>query len=293
VKVKQFFLIILVCLAGCQTAPKETGEAKPLVLVTIPPYAYLVNRIAQGQLKVRSIIPPATNLHIYEPSPREVAKMGTARLWIQIGEPFEKKIFKALHEKNPELESLPLWEHTRLLTSDDTELLSPCGSDSGHSHEGKDLHFWMSPKVMLSQAYLITKTLAKIFPEDSDLFHQNFQEVETDLEALNKDLENILEPFKGEALLLSHPSFGYFCKDYDMVQLSVECEGKDPRPRDIETLLKNAKKYHIRAVLTQAGFNNKGADMIAKKLGLTPHEVDPFAYSYITNMLKIASEVTE
>ena len=292
-KFKRFFIIFLLCVAGCQSAPPTPVKVKPLVLVTIPPYAYIVNKIAEGRIEVRSIIPPGTNLHIYEPTPRAVAKMGTAKLWIQIGEPFEKKIFQSLHEKNPQLKALPLWEHTRLLSEEDAQLLAPCDGQSGHSHEGKDLHFWMSPKVMLSQAYLITQTLSQIFPEYSDLFHQNYQVVETELESLDIDIENILAPFKGEALLLSHPSLGYFCKEYGLIQLAVECEGKDPRPRDIEALLKNAKKYHIRGVFTQTGFNNKGAEMIAQKLNLKIHEMDPFAYSYIGNMLKIASDISE
>lgn len=287
---KRIFLIFFLCLAGCQSAPPL--GTKPLVLVTIPPYAFLVNKISGGRLKARSIIPPATNLHIYEPTPREVAKMGKARLWIQIGEPFEKRINPALAEKNPNLKVLSLWEKTPLLSEMDATKLGPCGATS-HLHEGKDLHFWMSPKIFLSQARLITKTLADLFPENGDFFHQNFQELENELENLDGDLENMLAPFKRDALLVSHPSFGYFCNDYDLIQLAVECEGKDPRPRDIETLLANAKKYQIRAVFTQAGFNNKGTEMIAKRLGLKTHQVDPFAYNYINNMLKIAKIISE
>jgi zinc transport system substrate-binding protein len=49
-------------------------------------------------------------------------------------------------------------------------------------------------------------------------------------------------------VLVSHPAFGYFCKDYDLEQISIEVEGKEPRPKDVseEYLIKlKAVRYEL------------------------------------------------
>ena len=80
---------------------------------------------------------------------------------------------------------------------------------------------------------------------------------------------------EGKAILVSHPAFGYFCQDYHLVQLSIEMEGKEPLPQHVTEILSLAKHYAIQAVLVEPQYSNKGAELIAKRLGLPTHSVDP------------------
>ena len=259
-------------------------------MVTIAPYAYFVERIAGNTVDVQTFIPPGMNLHIYEPSPKSVEAHANARVWFQIGEPFEKKVSQAFLEKNPDQKTVNLQTGLDISTGNDSVELSPCEGHH-HHHTGADLHTWLSPKLALKQAQHISQTLIALFPEHREEYQKNFNKLALDLQILDRDIEEVLSPVKGRALLVSHSAFGYFCRDYGLVQLSVECEGKEPRPRDIQEILEKTKVYQVQCVFLQKGFNNRGATLIGEKLQLPIYRIDPYARDYLKNMRQIAGYI--
>jgi zinc transport system substrate-binding protein len=99
----------------------------------------------------------------------------------------------------------------------------------------------------------------------------------------------VRSPFSGLSFFWSHPAFGYYCQEFGLKQLSIEYEGKDPLPQDIVQTLEEAKKSKVRAVFIQKQYNNKGAELIAEKLGLPVYLVDPYAEEYFENLRFITS----
>lgn len=264
------------------------AQEKPIVLVTIAPYAYFVERIAGGTVHIETLVPPEMNIHIYEPSPRLVQTSGSARVWFRIDEPFEKKIVKAFQERNPKMQIVNL-QNGLPLFNEENLIRASCG----HYHGGKDLHTWASPRLALQQSQMIADTLIALFPQQKDFYQRNFDLLAADLTALDQELISMLGPLKGEAILISHPSLGYFCRDYGLIQLSVECEGKDPRPKDVEQILALTNVYKVRCVLVQKGFNNRGAYFFSTKLKLHNYQIDPYARDYLNNMRKIAGYIAK
>jgi zinc transport system substrate-binding protein len=280
-------LFLLPFLVGCN---KPQKSEKPSVLTTIAPYAYVAKRVAGNTVNVETLVPPGMNLHTYEPSPKLVEAAINSDAWFRISEPFEKKIVQTIRERNPKQKIIDLQEGIDLLSPHDAIELAPC---IGHDHGSHDLHSWMSPKRFLQQAQKIANTLIALYPEYQELYEKNFNQLVLDLNSLDREIEEALEDFRGDALLVSHPAFGYYCADYGLIQLSVECEGKDPRPRDVEEIFAKAKKYQVRCVFLQQGFNNQGAQIIGKKLQLPIYRTEPYAYDYLANMRKITRQIVQ
>ena len=109
---------------------------------------------------------------------------------------------------------------------------------------------------------------------------------------MDQQITALLAPMEGKAILVSHPAFGYFCQDYHLVQLSIEMEGKEPLPQHVTEILSLAKHYAIQAVLVEPQYSNKGAELIAKRLGLPTHSVDPYAENYLENLIAIAQVIS-
>lgn len=283
-----FFLFISLLFTSC--SKKESPPSKPIVFTTIAPYAFALEKIAGNSLQIETLIPQGMNIHTFEPSPKLVEAQSKASIWFRIGEPFEKKIVASLQERNPSLKIVDLQEGLHLLSYHDSVELSPC---EGHEHASYDLHTWLSPKLFLKQAKTIAETLIEYFPENRDLYQKNFNDLARELGSLEKKITEILKPYQGQALLVSHPAFGYFCTDFGFVQLSVECEGKDPRPKDIEKLLTKTKEFTIRCVLLQQGYNNRGAILLGKKLQLPIYRVDPYARDYLSNLLQLSKNIAK
>lgn len=282
---KLLLLLLIPLFFGC--TKKEPVSEKPNLLVTIAPYAYFVERIVGNTADVTTLVPPGVNLHVYEPTPRQVERALQALIWFRIEEPLETKVVQVFKEQKPETKIVNLQEGLDLLSDHEAVELSPC---IGHHHD-KDLHTWLSPKFALKQAGVIAKNLIALFPENKALYETNFNQLSQDLRILDQTLSTVLKPYKGEAILVSHPALGYFCHDYDLIQLSVECEGKDPRPKDIEKILQKTRTYKVRCALLQAGFNNRGAMLIGEKLQLPIYQIDPYAENYLKNMQEIAGHI--
>ena len=108
-----------------------------------------------------------------------------------------------------------------------------------------------------------------------------------ELQELDQEIAHTLEPLRGKALLVSHPAFGYFCQEFGLKQLSIECEGKDPLPKHIESILKESVECGVKEVFTQAQYNNKAAILIGDKLHIPIYEVDTYAGDYTSNLRHI------
>lgn len=256
------------------------------MLVTVPPYIYFVQEIVGDAIQVEVLVPPGANPHIYEPSPKQVQTMLGVQIWFRLGEPIEKKILTVLREQNRELQDVDLTQGIDLLSSED----HVC--ESHHADESKDRHIWMSPKLAQIQAKTIFDALVKIYPDHREDFQAGFDTLIQELDLLDRGIRAKLAPFHGDAILVSHPAFGYYCHEYGLKQLSIECEGKDPLPQDITRTLSEAKESHVRGIFTQAQYNNKGAFLIGEKLHLPIYEVDPYSSAYIENLNHITDLIT-
>ena len=89
---------------------------------------------------------------------------------------------------------------------------------------------------------------------------------------------------KGNAIIVSHDSFDYFCEAYGLIQISVETEGKSPRPQTLSRALKLARENTVQCVLGQPQYNNAGAERLAKILDLKTYTVDPLSQHYFDEM---------
>lgn len=277
---------ILFCCFGCR-APQNTCD----VLVSIPPYVYFVDRLTDGELRVESLVPGGANPHLYEPSPKQVASAEEAKLWIRLNENFEEKIVRILEAKNKNLLIVNLTEQLLPFLSGSTSQCPHCAKHSKLQHI--DLHFWLSPRLGKEQARIIASALCKSFPERSAQIKKNLTLFEKELDNTDTLLKEELAPYQDQIVIVSHAAFGYFCKDYNLQQLAIEQEGKDPLPEQIASLLQRAKNEPVRAILIQAQYNNKGAIIIADMLHLPTRNVDPYSADYINNLLYIGKCITE
>jgi zinc transport system substrate-binding protein len=263
---KKIFSIFLCLLCfGCAS----TESSKPKILVTIPPYAGFVKSLTEGQVDVEIFVPPGSNPHAYEPTPEQVKRFTQAKIWFRIGDPIETKMVAFLQPYNVDIVNI---------SSDWATLDEP--HTYAHQHEDKDLHVWMDPVILSGQVEEITLHLSNQFPEMASMIRDNCDKIKSQLDQLNSLTTDKLAPFQGRYLLVSHPALGYYCARYRLNQLSVEVEGKDPRPQDIAALMNTLKTHPVPVVLIEPQYNKKGAILIADKLHVPYEEINPYARDY-------------
>jgi zinc transport system substrate-binding protein len=284
--------LLLLCLTaliftfscGKKSAPSQSS--KPLVLVSISPYRYFVEKVGGDQIQVEAIVPQGADAHSFEPAPKQLAQIRSSALWFRIGEPFEKQVIDLANGLCLALGTVDLRDGIDLLDEPDHHC-PHCGIDH------KDRHIWMSPKLAKQQANQIAEALSKRFPESAPFFQANLAALSQELDALDREILEILSPVQDRVILASHPSFGYFCRDYGFEQLSVEHEGKDPRPRQLEHLIEEARAKHAEVAFALPQYNNKGAQMVAQELHLPVRLINPYSSDYPATLRTLAHMIAD
>ena len=263
------------------------------ILVSIAPYAFFVNQITGGNLPVMTLIPEGANPHIYEPKPKEVSRVRNADVWIRLGDAFDQKVYQVLTEQNPRIAIVDMTQGIALVSECEQPSLTQTHHHCMGMDEEKDIHIWLSPKLAQIQAKTIATALIQAFPEHRERYLNNLNSFLNQLRELDQQIATLLASKKGTAILVSHPAFTYFCRDYDLVQLSVEIEGKDPLPQQITQLLQQARSYTITTIILEPQYSNKGAELIAEQLRITPVTIDPYAENYLDNLRLIAEIIAK
>ncbi|MFV0482262.1 MAG: metal ABC transporter solute-binding protein, Zn/Mn family, partial [Campylobacteraceae bacterium] len=81
-----------------------------------------------------------------------------------------------------------------------------------------------------------------------------------------------------------HPSWGHFAHRYDLEQISVEIEGKEPKPAELIALVKLAKDENIKVLFIEPQISQKNANIIAKEIGAKTVMLDPLVEDIAKNL---------
>jgi zinc transport system substrate-binding protein len=236
-----------------------------------------VQQIAGDSFQVITVVPPSADPHTYEPTARQLTEIAQGRLWFQIGEPFEKKLMPLL----PKTQPLDLRQGLEMIQT------SCCHT------EPHDRHIWLSPKMVAVQIDTIATALSEQYPEQKDDFANRSAKLQEQLSNLNEEIESRLHNTIARSFLISHPAFAYFCRDYGCSQLSIEQEGKEPRPKELEELLASAVSSGARLAIAIPQHNNKGAQLIADKLKIPVRVIDPYANDCMETMRTLAGLIED
>lgn len=261
----------------------HAAEEQPVFLVTVSPYRFFVEKIAGDFATVEVLVPAGASAHTFEPNPKQMMRASLASIWFRIGEPFEEKAWNALMASKPSLKTVNLWEGLSLLH----------GECKAHKHCGADLHLWTSPKNGIVQAQMIAQALIENYPQEKQRFQNNLKLFLQELNALDAFIQNKTAPLKNRTIVVSHPAYGYLCRDYKLEQVSIEFEGRDPTSKQLTLLLENVKKIKPKAIFTQPQYSDKAALLIGEAIGAKVVELDPYSEHYIQAMEKIATAIAE
>ena len=161
-----------------------------------------------------------------------------------------------------------------------------------HDHKGEDPHIWTAPANVKIIAENIYKALIQKDPENAAYYKRNLQRFLASVDETDREIRTILSSVAdGERFMVFHPSWGYFAKAYHLTQIAVEVEGKEPKPKELIHLLKEAKEEKVKAIFTQPEFSDTTANVIAKELQIPVVKVSPLAPNWSENLINIANAI--
>ncbi len=269
-------------------------SAKMDVIVSIVPQKYFVEKIAGDLVDVTVMVPPGASPASYEPKPSQMKKVAKARLYLSIGVPFEKAWLPRFAAQNRKM---------RVVDTAAGIAKRPMQSHRhGHEHgltrhaihaDSLDPHVWLSPPLVKIMARNIAEALEESDPVHAAEYRRNLRLFEREVDDLDRRLKSILKPCRGMAMMVFHPSWGYFAHEYGLKQIPIEAEGKEPKSRELAELVREAKEEEVRALFVQPQFSRRAAEAVASSIGAKIVIADPLAAEWAQNLLEVAKRVCE
>ncbi|VGO22964.1 metal ABC transporter solute-binding protein, Zn/Mn family [Pontiella sulfatireligans] len=283
------YILAALLLFGCAEKKDEPKSGKPSVFVSIPPQAGLAKAVAGDLFGVSTLVGEGQSPHAYEPTARQLAKLGEADALFTIGVPFETALLKKIVPLYPDLPIVGTEDQIRLRDLPHAHHGEACT----HDHGAKDPHVWLNPLNALAVAESMYQTLEKIDPSNSAAYRSNFKALSTELENLDAEIRAMLKPHQGARFYVFHPSFGYFADAYGLQQVPIELDGKSPSPRQLATLIEQAQEDGVKVVFVQKQFPAGSAKAVADAIGGRVVQLDPLAEDVVANLRKIAESIVQ
>lgn len=278
--------------------PVEAAVTK--AFVSISPQKYFVQKIGGDLVDVSVLVPAGANPHNFEPKPRQMAELSKSAVYFAVGIDFEKFWLKKIAAANPKM---------RVVRTDDGIARIPMADhhDEGtsrrpHPQESKagvrakddlggvspDPHVWLSPALVKIQAGHILDALVAIDPVHRSKYESNYASFMREIDELDAELKALFAGRKGEQFMVFHPSWGYFAEAYGLVQVPVEIEGKDPKPAQLQKLIRHARERRIKVIFVQPQFSAKSAELLSGEIGGRIVYADPLAENWAGNLREVA-----
>jgi len=274
--------------------PETVSDGKPIVVVSILPQAYFVERIAGTRVTPLVLVGPGQSPHAYEPTPRQMAELSKAALWLTIDSEFEtalKPKVAALYKDLSVVDTTVGIEY-RSMESHQHE----GEAEAGHTddeEEGKDPHVWLGRQAVKAMAANIREALSAFDPAGAALYSKNHDAFIDDVDTVFDSLKTILAPLEGKPVFVYHPAFGYFLDEFGIEQEDVETGGKEPTQKTLAVLIEEARADEAKVIFVQAQFPTSAAQTVATAIGGVVVSIDPLAPDWMENIKRIGAALTK
>ncbi|MBR3230039.1 MAG: zinc ABC transporter substrate-binding protein [Bacilli bacterium] len=264
-KYKQvLFLLFIMLLVGCT----KTNQEKRVNIITtsFPGYdfARAITKNAED-VNVEMLLKPGSEMHDYEPTPKDIIKIEKASMFIYVGgesDEWTDKILKKINPKKTKI--IKLIDIVDKKTEEEVE-----GMEQEHEHhEEYDEHVWTSPVNAIKLTKNIENEIIKIDKVNKENYEKNADEYINKLNQIDTDIRNIVNNSKRKELIFADRfPFRYFTDEYNLKYYAAfkGCsEQTEASSKTIAFLINKIKEDNIPVVLHIELSNKKLANEISK-----------------------------
>jgi zinc transport system substrate-binding protein len=267
-------------LAGCGSdsssggAGKDGGKKLKIVTTFYPMYEFS-KQVAGDNADVTVLVPGGTEPHDWEPTPKDIAKITDADVFVYNGAGFESWVPDVLG--NLQGSKVKVVEATK-----DIPLLQGGAEDAQqhvkeHKAAGTDPHVWLDPVLAQQEVANIAAGLAEKDSAHADQYKKNAEGYAAKLKELDASFQSGLASAKGKEFVTAHQAFGYLAKRYSLTQEPIA--GLDPEQEpsaaEMANIVKFAKEHQVKTIFFETLVSPKVAETVAREIGAKTDVLNP------------------
>lgn len=265
-----FFLVLTIFDSSSARAER------PVVVTSLAVQRNIVKSIAGDLATVESLVPDAEEADHYHPSMKQMRLINDAIIFVIVGHQsltFEKKLSQIVNET----------KHAQIVNpAKNIKLIDD------------DPHVWLSQQYIYNLIADVSEALTGKFPQDQAAIKERAGKLKAEIDKSIQLATKLLKRCKGKNFLVFHPAWGYFARDYSMIQHSVESGGHEPGIGAISHVIKEAKEFNARYIFSRNDKNHKrDVKVIAREIGAEHKVIDPLSPDWAENIISVARVLNE
>ncbi|MDD3738674.1 MAG: zinc ABC transporter substrate-binding protein [Lentimicrobiaceae bacterium] len=277
-------LLALLQITSCGSKTNYTEDKSKHIVVSILPQKYILQNLVDTSYMVSVLMPPGANHTNFEPSPNLLTELSQSDILFTLG------LFG--YEELWQEKFLSINQRLQIAsTSDNFPKLITETLQGGKQFT--DPHIWLSISGIRQICINMLEVLTEIYPEDKELFAKNFKIFDERLIAADSVIKKILADNTTESFIIFHPSLSYYANEYNLEQISIEKEGKEPTISYLNNIIETAKSKQLKNVLVSKQFDTKQAYVVAEQINGTVVEFNPMEENVVDNLVHITTLITK
>lgn len=260
-------LLMIFIMAGCENPDTVTTDRLQIVAVSFPEYDF-ARAVAGEKADITMLIPPAGEVHGYEPTVSDIKAVSGCDLFIYNGGESDTWVENLLSSvNNNNLVTLSMVDSVDTLCEDEHE------HEHNHDHDKFtfDEHVWTSPENAISIVNEIKDTLSQIDDKNKNTFETNSKAYCEKLMELDKNIRIVTENTDKNTIVFGDRfPLTYFAEEYKleyMAAFSGCSEDTEASASTIAKLIDYVKNNNIPVVFINELSNTAIAEQIAKETG--------------------------
>ncbi len=194
------FLAIFICaalaasLGACGAAPSSESDGISIVATTFAPYDFARELVGERGT-VSMLLPPGSEAHSYEPTPKDILEIQNADVFIYVGGESDEWVTDVLESAGEGVRVVTLMDCVELLEEETVEGMESEDAHEGHDHGHEaeyDEHVWTSPRNAALICEKIAAALTQTDPEGAEYFAANLENYCAELDRLDAAFTDIV-----------------------------------------------------------------------------------------------------
>ncbi len=254
-------------LTGCTNQDTPSGE-KGVIMTSVKPITDITEAVVDGNFKVESVFPENSDPHHYELTAKTMQKIVDSEMFIYISD--ENNGFSR------DLKASGNYNSTFLNITQDSIFKSRVTPSlygdvkAAHSHDEEDEHeedeheedehedvilnphIWLSPKKLIVMTDVIVENVAKLDPDNAELYRKNGDEIIGQLQFLDKKYQDFATQ-QEYPLIVTHDSVSYLALDYGIETIALYdlSHESEPTSKEIEGYITKINYERIPAIFVE------------------------------------------
>lgn len=246
---------------------KENEQGEINVVASFYPLAYIATVVGNGFVSVENLVPAGTEPHDFEPSPRQLVKIGHSDILLYNGVGFEPWVNK--WEK-----SMPT-RSSRVISMADA--LKEQGAVFIEEDGAVNPHFWLDPMIFIKEVEIVRDSFIAIDPVHENIFRENADRLVKELSDLDQRFREGLSVCTLHDVIVLHEAFVYLARQYGFSAISIVgiSPEEEPSPKDLVRIITLARDKGVKYIFSETVASPKFSEAIAREIGGTTLVLNP------------------